>query len=265
MPAAYIRSSTSTVSGRKSTSRRLPAVAVQRTIVSPGGRRRRRRPAWPSCRSRTRSRYPRSRRRRVVTASCSYVIPFWPARRSAGRFASLRSEQPRSDTRSIRSAPPGASREGGRRRRRPRRAAPSRTSRAHPRGDRVGAAPVGLEAVEVEAQRSARGPQVRVVDAPLVGEQRVVERPERALAAPPPRPRGRGTARGCFALQREVAEDDAHAARRLQRARAATAQYGHVKSAYTITSGSPRGRGRGRRARSAGGGALVRSLIRTTG
>src|SRR2546421_2351431 len=34
-PAAYIRSSTSTVKGRKSTSRRLPAVAVQRTIVSP--------------------------------------------------------------------------------------------------------------------------------------------------------------------------------------------------------------------------------------
>src|SRR5436190_2107041 len=34
-PAAYMRSSTSTVSGRKSTSRTLPAVAVQRTIVSP--------------------------------------------------------------------------------------------------------------------------------------------------------------------------------------------------------------------------------------
>src|SRR4029453_13005596 len=34
-PAAYIRSSTSTVSGRKSTSRRFPAVAVPRTIVSP--------------------------------------------------------------------------------------------------------------------------------------------------------------------------------------------------------------------------------------
>src|SRR6185312_3220245 len=34
-PAAYMRSSTSTVSGRKSTSRRLPATAVQRTIVSP--------------------------------------------------------------------------------------------------------------------------------------------------------------------------------------------------------------------------------------
>src|SRR5436309_15673414 len=34
-PAAYMRSSTSTVSGRKSTSRGLPAVAVQRTIVSP--------------------------------------------------------------------------------------------------------------------------------------------------------------------------------------------------------------------------------------
>src|SRR4051794_31214347 len=35
LPAAYIRSSTSTVSGRKSTSRRFPAVAVPRTIVSP--------------------------------------------------------------------------------------------------------------------------------------------------------------------------------------------------------------------------------------
>ena len=35
LPAAYMRSSTSTVSGRKSTSRRLPTVAVLRTIVSP--------------------------------------------------------------------------------------------------------------------------------------------------------------------------------------------------------------------------------------
>ena len=35
LPAAYIRSSTSTVSGRKSTSRRLPAVAVDSTSVSP--------------------------------------------------------------------------------------------------------------------------------------------------------------------------------------------------------------------------------------
>ena len=35
LPAAYMRSSTSTVSGRKSTSRVLPAVAVQRTFVSP--------------------------------------------------------------------------------------------------------------------------------------------------------------------------------------------------------------------------------------
>src|SRR2546421_7337365 len=34
-PAAYMRSSTSTVSGRKSTSRMLPAVAVERTMVSP--------------------------------------------------------------------------------------------------------------------------------------------------------------------------------------------------------------------------------------
>src|SRR5438270_8836066 len=34
-PAAYIRSSTSTVRGRKSTSRRFPAVAVHRTMVSP--------------------------------------------------------------------------------------------------------------------------------------------------------------------------------------------------------------------------------------
>jgi hypothetical protein len=35
LPAAYMRSSTSTVRGRKSTSRRLPIVAVQSTIVSP--------------------------------------------------------------------------------------------------------------------------------------------------------------------------------------------------------------------------------------
>ncbi len=34
-PAAYMRSSTSTVSGRKSTSRREPATAVASTIVSP--------------------------------------------------------------------------------------------------------------------------------------------------------------------------------------------------------------------------------------
>ena len=35
LPAEYMRSSTSTVSGRKSTSRWPPAVAVERTIVSP--------------------------------------------------------------------------------------------------------------------------------------------------------------------------------------------------------------------------------------
>ena len=35
LPAAYMRSSTSTVSGRKSTSRTFPAVAVARTTVSP--------------------------------------------------------------------------------------------------------------------------------------------------------------------------------------------------------------------------------------
>ena len=35
LPAAYMRSSTSTVRGRKSTSRRLPTVAVLSTTVSP--------------------------------------------------------------------------------------------------------------------------------------------------------------------------------------------------------------------------------------
>ena len=35
LPAAYMRSSTSTVSGRKSASRRLPTVAVERIIESP--------------------------------------------------------------------------------------------------------------------------------------------------------------------------------------------------------------------------------------
>src|SRR4029077_13802856 len=58
----------------------------------PVARRPSRRPAWPFCRSRTRSRYPRSPRRRASFHHYSYSLPSCPARRSAVRFLFLYSE-----------------------------------------------------------------------------------------------------------------------------------------------------------------------------
>src|ERR1700694_5197507 len=52
----------------------------------PGGRLPRQRPAWPSCRSRTRSRYQRSPRKPVSRRHYSYSLPSCSARRSAVRF-----------------------------------------------------------------------------------------------------------------------------------------------------------------------------------
>ena len=49
-----------------------------------------------------------------------------------------------------------------------------------PRDDVIGA-PIGLEAVEVDAEVTAALPQVRRVQVPLVGEQRVVHLPKPAL------------------------------------------------------------------------------------
>jgi hypothetical protein len=52
----------------------------------------------------------------------------------------------------------------------------------HPRRDRL-AAPVGIEALDVEPQRAGAFPEVRVFEAALVGVGRIGERPERASAA----------------------------------------------------------------------------------
>ena len=71
---------------------------------------------------------------------------------------------------------------------------PARKSSRTRSGDRVRAA-VGVEAGEVEPEPLGARPQVRVLEAALVGEQGVVEGPERVLAARPPRPRRRRPAR----------------------------------------------------------------------
>ena len=133
-----------------------------------------------------------------VTASVSYVVfPSWPALRSAAAsLASLwypNAVMVASRAAARRPERPDASR---RRRRasawspRPPRS-PSRTSRWTRCGGRRAAA-VGLEALDVQARARAARPQVRVVEPALVGEQRVVQRPERALVARPPRRRARG-------------------------------------------------------------------------
>ena len=56
-------------------------------------------------------------------------------------------------------------------------------------------APVGVEALDVEPEPLGARPQVRILEPALVGEQRVVHRPERALQRRPPRPRRRRRAR----------------------------------------------------------------------
>ena len=96
-------------------------------------------------------------------------------------------------------------------------------------GHGVGA-PVGLEALEVEAERLGARPQVRVLEAALVGEQRVVHLPERALARGRLGRARRGPGARVLGAHREVAEGDAAAAGRCSRS-CTTAQYGHSKSA----------------------------------
>ncbi len=78
LPAAYIRSSTSTVSGRKSASRRSPAVAVARTIVSPW----RTTTAPPACFAirpvSNEISLPAISTESRVTAFTAHVLPSWP-------------------------------------------------------------------------------------------------------------------------------------------------------------------------------------------
>src|SRR5579875_3332909 len=66
------------------------------------------------------------------------------------------------------------------------------------------AAAIGLEALEVQAQLAGPPPQVRILQASLVGEQQVVHLPKAAL----------------------------------QSRRLGAAQWGHSKSAYSITTGA---------------------------
>src|SRR3954452_21038674 len=206
LPAAYMRSSTSTVSGRKSTSRRLPTVAVLRTIVSPW----RTTTAPEACRAilpvSNEIVSPAISTETVVTAASVLIcaaFPGPPVGRRADSSCFSYSERDHG-IEQVRIAPGDPN---GRRRRR------TGAQRVvdvafHPLRDRVAAA-VALEALEVEAERLAPRPQVRVLEPALVGVQAVGELPEPALAAGGlARVRERERAR-VLGLQREVAVGDA--------------------------------------------------------
>ena len=81
-------------------------------------------------------------------------------------------------------------------------------------------AAVGVEAREVEPEPLRARPQVRVLEPALVGEQRVVHRPERALAAGRLGRAGRRERARMRAADGEVAERDAQRQRRAGAARA---------------------------------------------
>ena len=110
----------------------------------------------------------------------------------------------------------------------------------------LGAAAVALEAVEVDAERLAARPQVRVLEAALVGVQRVGELPEPALRWPAASDAcASATARGCLALSakwRNVRRTGAGLSRAVGRPRTS----GRRSRRRTGPGGRRRGRGRGR-------------------
>src|SRR3954467_12367107 len=201
LPAAYMRSSTSTVRGRKSTSRRLPMVAVLRTIVSPW----RTTTAPEACLAilpvSNEISLPEISTETVVTASlliCA-AFPGPPVGRRADSSCFSYSEHHHGieQVRVVRGDPHG--------RRRGRTGAQRVVDVAlHAPGDGVAAA-VAVEALEVDPEPLAAGPEMRVLEAALVLVQGVGELPEPALD----RGRlGRGRAReraGVLRLEREVA------------------------------------------------------------
>ena len=126
--------------------------------------------SWPSG---SRSSCPRLTSSRWRTAPSTG--PTSPPRSSAGSPA-----QPAEQLLAGHAGMGGSVHEQRRRRGNPR-ADPAAEVPLHPLRRRIRAA-VGLEAVEVDAQRLAARPQVRVVEAPLVLVERVVELPEAALA-----------------------------------------------------------------------------------
>src|ERR687890_1813087 len=154
-PAAYMRSSTSTVSGRKSTSLRLPMVAVLRTVVSPW----RTTTAPEACLAilpvLNEISVPAISTETVVTASlliCA-AFPGPPVGRRADSSCFSYSERDHGieQTRV-------ATRDPHRRRRRRTGAQRIVHVALHALGDRVAAA-VAVEALEVEAERPAAGPE----------------------------------------------------------------------------------------------------------
>ena len=68
------------------------------------------------------------------------------------------------------------------------------------RGGLQGAAAIGVEALDVHAQRAGALPEMGVVQPSLVGVQPVVELPEGALRRRCLRRARSATARGCFAF-----------------------------------------------------------------
>src|SRR3954466_10136920 len=164
LPAAYMRSSTSTVSGRKSTSRRLPIVAVLRTMVSPW----RTTTAPEACRAilpvSKEIALPAISTDTVVTASlliCA-AFPCPPVGRRANSSCVSYSERDHGieEVRVLLCDPD---------RWRGRRPGPQRVADValHALGNGVPAT-VALEALDVQAERLAARPQVRVLEPALV-------------------------------------------------------------------------------------------------
>src|SRR4051794_11930113 len=206
LPAAYMRSSTSTVRGRKSTSRRLPTVAVLRTIVSPW----RRTTAPEACLAilpvSNEIVSPAISTETVVTAASVLICAAFPGppvgrRADSSCFSYSERDHGIEQVRVVRPDPHG------------RRCRGARAQRVgdvalHARGG-VGAAAVGLEAVDVEPEGLGARPEVRVLEPPLGGVERGAHLPER-----PPRGgrlrrvRERDRAR-VLGAEREVPERDA--------------------------------------------------------
>src|SRR3954469_7539069 len=205
LPAAYIRSSTSTVSGRKSTSRRLPTVAVLRTIVSPWLTTTAPEACLASLPVSNEISLPAISTDTVVTASlliCA-AFPCPPVGRRANSSCVSYSERNHGieQVRIVLRNP---------HRRRSRRTASQRLVDVplDARRDRLAAA-ILLEALEVDPERLAMRPQMRVLEASLVGVERVRQLPEAALSSGRLRRVGERDRARVLRLQREVAERDA--------------------------------------------------------
>src|SRR3954464_11161970 len=160
LPAAYMRSSTSTVRGREATSRRFPTVAVLRTIVSPW----RRTTAPDACLATLPVSNeivdPAISTETVVTAASVLICAAFPGppvgrRADSSCFSYSERDHGTEEVGVLRPDPHGR-RSGGTRAQGVGDVAPDAGGGGRPPA-------VGLEAVDVEAERLASRPQVRVV------------------------------------------------------------------------------------------------------